>query len=76
MNINRYLIIIVAAISALTGFARATDNKTFERFYNLSPQEFKEQLNYYALNNKMDSAMQCANIQASKYGKKNRLIRN
>lgn len=69
MNIKRYLIIIVAAIIALTGFARAIDDKTFHRFYNLSPKEFEEQLNYYILHNQSDSAILCANTQASKYGK-------
>ncbi len=69
MNIKRYVIILVAAISALTGFARATDDKTFNRFYNLSPKEFNDQLNYYIQQNLIDSAMLCANIQASKYGK-------
>ncbi len=70
MKIKHYIIILVATLCALTGFSRAaTDNKTFERFYNLSPQEFRTQLNYYIQHNQIDSAMQCANIQASKYGK-------
>jgi AraC-like DNA-binding protein len=57
------------ALSALIGFAHATDNITFHRLYNLTPKEFKDQLNYYILHNQTDSAMLCANIQASKYGK-------
>lgn len=67
---NRYIIILVAAMCGLTGFARAADNRTFNRFYKLSPEEFKNQLNEYILNNQTDSAMLCANIQAEKYGKK------
>ena len=63
---------MVAVLSALAGFSRpATDNKTFERFYNLSPKEFKDQLLFYIHQDQIDSAMQCANIQASKYGKGN-----
>ncbi len=69
MNFQRHIIILAAVAIALTGFCRSTDNKTFERYYNLSPKEFFNQLNYYALHNQTDSAMQCANIQASKYGK-------
>ncbi len=70
MRIQRYTIILVAVLSVLAGFSRAaTDNKTFERFYNLSPKQFEEQLNNYILHNHIDSAMLCANIQASKYGK-------
>lgn len=68
---KRFFIILVAVMWALTGFARATDNKTFERFYNLTPKEFEEQLNYYILHNQTDSAILCANIQASKYCKVN-----
>ncbi|MBR5171484.1 MAG: helix-turn-helix transcriptional regulator [Muribaculaceae bacterium] len=71
MNIKRYLIILLGAISALTGFARATDDKTLKRFYNFTPKEFNSQLNYYIEYNHIDSAMLCANIQASKYGKGN-----
>lgn len=71
MTIKRYLIIIVAAISTLTGFARAIDDKTFKRFYNLSPKEFIDQLNFYVQYDQIDSAMLCADIQASKYGKRN-----
>jgi AraC-like DNA-binding protein len=74
MNIKRYLIIIVAAISALTGFARATDDKTFERLYNFTPDEFFDQLYSYIQQDQIDSAMLCANIQASKYGKGNLTI--
>ena len=69
MNIKRYLIILMAAISALTGFARAIDDKTFERHYNLTPDEFFDQLDSYIQQDQIDSAMLCANIQASKYGK-------
>lgn len=70
MNIKRYLIIIMAAISVLLGFSHpATDNKTFERFYNLSSKEFFQQLDFYYQNNQTDSAMLCANIQVSRYGK-------
>ena len=71
MKIQRFIIILVAVLGALAVSSRpATDNKTFERFYNLSPKEFFNQLNYYNQYNQTDSAMQCANIQASKYGKK------
>ena len=65
----RYIILMLYALSALIGFAHATDNITFHRLYNLTPKEFKDQLNYYILHNQTDSAMLCANIQASKYGK-------
>ena len=59
-------------LSALAAFSRpAADDKTFERFYNLSPQEFIDQLNDYASHDQIDSAMLYANIQASKYGKGN-----
>ncbi len=72
MNIKRYLIILVAVLSALIGFSHpATDDKTFERFYNLTPDEFFNQLNYYVQHDQIDSAMLCANIQATKYGKGN-----
>lgn len=74
MNIKLYLIIIVAAISALTGFAHATDDKTFERLYNLTPDEFFDQLDSFIQQDQIDSAMLCANIQASKYGKGNLTI--
>lgn len=57
-------------LSALAGFSRsATDNKTFDRFYNMTPNDFKDQLNYYIHHNMTDSAMLCADIQANKYGK-------
>ncbi len=70
MIFKRYIIIIVVVIcTTLSGFARDTDNKTFNRFYHLSPKEFTDQLNYYILHNQLDSAMMCANIQASKYDK-------
>ena len=59
-------------LSAMAAFSRpATDNKTFERFYNLSPKEFDKQIYYYFHHNLIDSAMLCANVQASKYGKEN-----
>ena len=69
MNIKRYLIILVAVLSAMTGFARGIDDKTFERFYKLSPEEIKSQINYYLQHNQNDSAMLCSSISASKYGK-------
>ena len=70
MKIQRYIIILVAMLSALAGFSRsATDNKTFDRFYNMTPNDFKDQLNYYIHHNMTDSAMLCADIQANKYGK-------
>lgn len=69
MEFKRYLIILLAVLSALTGTARATDNRTFNRFYHLSPDDFVNQLNDYIQRNQLDSAMLCANIQASKYGK-------
>ena len=65
---KKYIIILVAVLYALSGFARAADNRTFNRFYHLSPKEFKEQINYYSHHNLTDSAMLCANVQASKYG--------
>ena len=70
MKFKRYIIILIAVMSALTGFAHAADNRTFEKFYNLSSEEFKTQLYKYIDLNQTDSAMLCANIQASKYGKK------
>ncbi|MBQ0115591.1 MAG: helix-turn-helix transcriptional regulator [Bacteroidales bacterium] len=69
MTTKRFFIILIALLAALTGFARATDNKTFERFYNLTPKEFIKQHNYYTQHNLFDSAMMCANVQASKYGR-------
>ena len=69
MIFKRHIIILVAALSALTGFTRAADNRTFNRLYYLSPKEFEDQLDYYIKNSQTDSAMLCANIQASKYGK-------
>ena len=66
---KRFYIILIMALCALTGVARATDNNTFERFYNLTPNHFFNLLNRYTQYNQTDSAMQCANIQASKYGK-------
>lgn len=69
MKFKRYIIILVAVLCALSGYARATDNRTFNRFYHLSPKEFEEQISYYFHHNLTDSAMMCANIQASKYGK-------
>ena len=71
MNFKRYLIMIVAAISAMTTSARATNDKTFERFYNLTSQEFIDQLNSFTRHGQIDSAMLCADIQAGKYGKGN-----
>ena len=72
MKIQRYIIILVAMLSALAAFSRpATDDKTFNRIYNLSPKEFIAQLNDYVQHDQIDSAMLCANIQASKYGKGN-----
>ncbi len=69
MNIKRYHIILVATISALASFARAIDNKTFERFYNLSPKELTEQRLTYIKHNQIDSAMLCSNILVSRYGR-------
>ena len=69
MNIKRYLIILVATISAITGYARSADEKTFERLYNLSHKQLQQQRIDYILINKTDSAILCANFQASKYGK-------
>lgn len=69
MKFKRYIIILVAVLCALSGFARATDNRTFNRFYHLSPKEFEDQISYYFHHNLEDSAMLCANVQASKYGK-------
>ena len=69
MTTKRFFIILIAVLCALTGFARATDNKTFERFFNLTPKEFYNQLNYYDQHNLIDSAMLCSNIQTTKYGK-------
>ena len=66
---NRFLTLLVAALCALTGFGRTTDNRTFNRFYHLSPKEFEQQLQYYTDHELTDSAMLCANIQANKYGK-------
>ena len=72
MKIQRYIIILVSVLSALAAFSRpATDDKTFERLYNLTPRDFYHQLDYYILHDQIDSAMLCANIQASKYGKGN-----
>ncbi|MBQ6166100.1 MAG: helix-turn-helix transcriptional regulator [Muribaculaceae bacterium] len=68
-HIRSIILFMLASISALTGFAHATDNLTFHRLYHLSPKEFKDQINDYILHNQTDSAMLCANIQASKYGK-------
>lgn len=69
MTSKKYIIILVAALCALSGYARATDNRTFNRLYHLTPKEFEEQISYYFHHNLTDSAMMCANIQASKYGK-------
>lgn len=69
MTPKKYIIILVAVLYALSGFARAADNRTFNRFYHLSPKEFEDQISYYFHHNLEDSAMLCANIQASKYGK-------
>lgn len=69
MKFKRYMIIMVAWSAALTGYGRAVDNKSLQRFYNLTPKEFVNKLNDYHLRNLADSAMLCANIQASKYGK-------
>ena len=70
MKIQRYIIILLAMLSALAGFCRpATDNKTFERFYNLSPKEIKNYVIKYKQHNQIDSAMICANILASKFNK-------
>ena len=69
MTPKKYIIILVAVLCALSGFARAADNRTFNRFYHLSPIEFEKQMYYYFHHNLADSAMLCANIQASKYGK-------
>lgn len=68
MIFKQYIILLAAALCALTGFARAADNRTFNRFYHLSPKEFEEQIYYFFHHNLTDSAMLCANIQASKYG--------
>lgn len=69
MRYIRFFIILWAVFSTLSGHARATDNRTFERFYNLSYEEFDSLLNRYHNLNYIDSAMLCANIQASKFGK-------
>ena len=66
-----YIILLVAVICALSCFAQATDNRTFERFYHLPPERFNVQLDYYIQHNQIDSAILCAKIQASKYGKGN-----
>ena len=66
---KRFSLILMAVLSAISMLAQATSNKTFKRFYNLTPTEFNIQLNYYINHNHIDSAMLCANIQASKYGK-------
>ena len=69
MSYKRNIIIVLTALCALIGAAHATDNRTFHRFYSLTPKEFVDKLNDYHLRNMADSAMLCANIQASKYGK-------
>lgn len=66
---KKYIILLVAVLCAVSGFARATDNRTFERFYNLSPNEIKVFINNYRYHNQIDSAMIFANLLASKYGK-------
>lgn len=66
----RFIIILVAVLCTLPGLARpATDNSTFNRFYNLTLKEFDNLMNYYFQNNLADSAILCANVQASKYDK-------
>lgn len=66
---HRFIILMLLVLSALMSFARAADNRTFHRFLNLTPDEFVDKLNDYVQRNQIDSAMLCANIQASKYGK-------
>ena len=66
----RYIIILVVVLCALPCFARpATGNRTLDWFYNLTPKEFDNLMNYYVQNNLTDSAILCANVQASKYDK-------
>lgn len=69
MKFKRFIIILVAALCTMTCYARAVDNKIFNRLYHLTPKEFKDQLHYYIYHNMNDSAMLCANIMASRYGK-------
>lgn len=75
MRFKRHIIILVAVLSALSGFAHATETKTFNRFYHLTPKEFKDQLLYYINHNLNDSAMLCSNIVASRYGKERLTIK-
>jgi hypothetical protein len=71
MIIKRIIITLLATFSIWSCFAHATDNRIFERFYNLSPEEFENQIKDYYKHDFIDSTMLCANIQASKYGKNN-----
>ncbi len=66
----KYLIFFVATFGTSFGSAKSTDNNNYEKIYTLSPKEFRTILNYYSENDNTDSAMLCADIQASKYGKK------
>ena len=69
MTKKAYIIIVLVVLSRLTGFTHAADNRIIERYYNLSSMEFENLLNDYHEHNNIDSAMLCANVQASKYGK-------
>lgn len=68
---KRCIIIFVTILFAITVDARINDNKIFEKFYRFTSQEFSTQLNEYIRHNQIDSAMLCASVQASKYGKMN-----
>lgn len=69
----REVLAVVIAVAAwlcpVVANARAFNNKDFERYYNLTPKEFQNCIEDYIVRNIMDSALMCANIQASKYGK-------
>ena len=69
MFFQRFFFMLLALMCVLTASSRAIDNRTFERFYNLSPKFFFNQLNDYVQHNQIDTAMLCAKIQASKYDK-------
>lgn len=53
----------------IIGYSHAIKSDSFEYFYSLSPKDFIKLVNNYNHHNQIDSAMLCANIMASKYGK-------
>ena len=78
MKLTQIHSVVVAAAVVLASLlcpfgADARAFSDIEEFYNLSPKEQADIMDFYTIHDKSDSAMLCANIIANKYAEKERL---